>query len=65
MEIFEINNIGQIAKYFQTDEKFVTAQEFREFWDSMTEEEREYYRNVDLKTGLLRVPAIGVLERSQ
>jgi hypothetical protein len=52
--VYEDNSLGQIAKYFQTDEKFVTAQEFREFWESLRPSEQYYYRTVDLKTGLRR-----------
>lgn len=37
------NNIIAIARYFN-----VEHQEFSEFWKSLTEEEKEYYRNTEL-----------------
>lgn len=49
MEGSEHNNrLVEIQKYFATAENPLTANEFKEFWDSLTEEEKEEFRHADL-----------------
>lgn len=44
----------QIIKYFQPEKgPAMTRAEFLEFWHSLEPEEMEYYRKVNLETGLL------------
>lgn len=47
------NTVGQLAIYFSSLGNPVYYSEFREFWFSLTPSERDYYRLVDLKTGLI------------
>ena len=37
------NSVTELSKYFGT-----TAKEFMEFWKTLSEEEKEYYKNADL-----------------
>lgn len=41
-----------LRNYF-AEIKPVSLTEFKEFWNSCTDEEKDYYRAVDLSTGLL------------
>ena len=43
------NTIKELKDFFSTPEKPCSAAEFMEFWKPMTDEEREYYKNADLK----------------
>lgn len=43
------NNAAMLARYFGN----VTYEEFKDFWISLSEEEKDYYRLVDLDTGEL------------
>lgn len=47
------NSVAMLSKFFGTREKPMTGPEFREFWQSLTVDEKDYYRNVDLETGLI------------
>lgn len=47
------NTIVRIRQYFEKDARSLGATEFKDFWFSLTELEKEYYRSVDLETGLL------------
>lgn len=49
------NSIFQIAKYFHSDDQPIQREELLEFWVSLSDSEKEYYRKVDLETGLPRV----------
>lgn len=42
------NSIMDLKKYFSTDDKPCTNEEIREFWKLLTEEEKEYYRMVNI-----------------
>lgn len=46
------NTLVLIGQYFDSEEKPMVMGEFAEFWSSLTSEERTYYKNVDLETGL-------------
>jgi len=43
------NTISQIKAFFDSDEKPVKTAELMEFWKSLTDEEKEYYKTVDLR----------------
>lgn len=47
------NSTKQLMTYFSTDERPVTVAEFGEFWRSMSDEAKVYYRTVNLETGLV------------
>lgn len=49
------NRNSMLIRYFSTDEKPVTEYEFLVFWSSLTIREKDYYRRVDLNTGLARL----------
>jgi hypothetical protein len=42
------NTPVQIKAALGTEERPVSATEFKEFWMSLTNEEREYYKNAEL-----------------
>lgn len=46
------NTFGAMMNYLSTDGKPVDLPEFRIFWLSLDEVEKDYYRWLDLKTGL-------------
>lgn len=37
-------SVADLKEYFSTPEKPVSAKEMMEFWKSLSEEEKEYYR---------------------
>lgn len=45
----EGNSIVDIKKYLSTPEKPITNAEFTSFWNSLTEEEKQEYKNTELK----------------
>ena len=45
----EGNSIVDIKKYLATPEKPVTNAEFTNFWNSLTEEEKQEYKKTELK----------------
>lgn len=50
------NTTMDLIRYFQSEdpEKILKMKEFKDFWESCSDEEKVYFRNVDLATGLLR-----------
>jgi hypothetical protein len=42
------NNIAEIKKYLSTPDQPLTMEEFREFWDSCSEEEKEQFKTTQL-----------------
>jgi len=46
------NTTSELIKYFGENQK-VTLLEFREFWESLTLEDKQYYKSVNLQTGLV------------
>lgn len=42
------NTIVDIKKYLSTSENPLTTKEFQEFWNSLTEEEKEEFRTTEL-----------------
>lgn len=50
---FEINSIARLRMYFEIDSKPLGNTEFRDFWESLSVNEKVYYRSVNLKTGTL------------
>jgi hypothetical protein len=48
-----MNSVAILAKYFSTHEKPVVMTEFRDFWESCSDEDKQYFRTVNLKTGLV------------
>jgi hypothetical protein len=46
------NTATMLIRYFQTSEKPVGYEEFRDFWRSLTFNELKYFRWVNLETGL-------------
>lgn len=42
------NTVKELKEYFSTPEKPVNAREMMDFWQSLSEEEKEYYKVVDL-----------------
>lgn len=49
------NTPKQLVDYFSEGTRKVTLPEFKAFWGSLTDADKEYFRTVNLKTGL--VPA--------
>lgn len=47
------NTFIELIRFFRTDENPLTSTEFHNFWESLTNEEKEYYTYVNLETGLL------------
>lgn len=45
------NTIAQLKEFFQSGGKTLTNGELREFWSSLTDDEKDYYKMVDLETG--------------
>ena len=39
------NNMVEIKKFLSTPDKPVSSEEMMAFWKSLSEEEKEYYRN--------------------
>ena len=46
------NKPTDLMKYFSVPGKECKAAEFSAFWSSLTDDEKFYYRSVDLETGL-------------
>jgi hypothetical protein len=42
------NSAGDLKKFFETPEKKLTTKEFMDFWSSLTDEEKDYYKSADL-----------------
>lgn len=42
------NDIKQIRAFFSTLEKPVSLKEMQEFWGSLTDEEKNYYKEAEL-----------------
>lgn len=42
------NNIKDLKQFFSTEEKPVSLTEMQEFWKSLTEAEKNYYKTCDL-----------------
>ena len=42
------NNVKALKDYFSTEDKPCTNQEMMEFWKSLSESDKEYYKNVSL-----------------
>lgn len=42
------NTPKDLKEFFSTPEKAVKAAEFMDFWKSLSDEEKEYYKNADL-----------------
>lgn len=55
------NTIDAFLYYFFGDTSQESFQEFKEFWMSLSTEEKVYYRSIDLKTGLPCVQQVCVL----
>lgn len=53
MSDVKTNTPKALQEYFSTPEKKVTLKEYKDFWTALTDEEKDYYRRVDLTTGLL------------
>lgn len=47
------NSMVTLISYFQSDYKSVTLEEFQQFWNSLSFEEKMYFVTVDLQTGLM------------
>lgn len=45
----KLNSLVDLAAYLSTPENPVKSGEFKEFWISLTEEEREEFRRTELK----------------
>lgn len=43
------NTVWTIRKFFSTEDNQVTPKEMKEFWESLSEQEKEFYRTADLK----------------
>jgi hypothetical protein len=43
------NRLVEIQKYLSTPENPLTSKEFKEFWDSLTLEEKDEFRRAELK----------------
>jgi hypothetical protein len=43
-----MNSAVQLKDYFSTPDRPVSAKEMTEFWKSLSDEEREYYKTADL-----------------
>jgi len=46
------NSFVMLINYFSEGTRPVKRDEFRDFWGSLSMDERDYFRNVDLETGL-------------
>jgi len=44
----DLNSLGDLKKYFATEERPVLNQEFVEFWQSLSEEEKNELRTAKL-----------------
>lgn len=42
------NSVKDLKDFFTTPEKPMAAKEMMDFWTSLSDEEKEYYKNVDL-----------------
>ena len=43
-----MNSIADLMKFFACESRPVTPSEFRDFWQSLTDQEKEYYKNAPL-----------------
>jgi hypothetical protein len=43
-----MNTMKDLAKYFSSDDMTVSINEFMKFWESLTNEEKDYYRTAKL-----------------
>lgn len=43
-----MNSVFDLAKFFGTEERPMEVREFNEFWSSLTEAEKAYYRTAKL-----------------
>lgn len=44
----KINDTKTLIAFFSTEDRPVSASEFMAFWKSLTEEQKEYYRNAEI-----------------
>ena len=42
------NSVADLKAYFSTEKKPVPAKEMMDFWKSLSEEEKEYYKQAEL-----------------
>lgn len=42
------NNAVAIKRFFEDGSTKINMDEFKEFWESLSEPDKEYYRNADL-----------------
>lgn len=42
------NSMADLMKFFSTDENKVKPSEFREFWATLSDEEKEHFKNADI-----------------
>lgn len=42
------NSVADLSKQFGTEDKPVSASEFMEFWKSLSDDEKDYYKSADL-----------------
>lgn len=49
------NGPKELMVAFACPDREVKVAEFNEFWKSLSPEQKEYYRNVDIQTGLVSV----------
>jgi hypothetical protein len=42
------NTVAALKEFFSTPERPVKAKEMMEFWSSLSEEQKEYYKNASL-----------------
>lgn len=43
------NNVFELKDFFSVKEMMCSPEEFRDFWKSLTEDEKEYFRRAELK----------------
>jgi hypothetical protein len=43
------NSMVDVKKYLSTPDQPVSMEEFKQFWESLTEEEKDEFRKTDLK----------------
>jgi folate-dependent tRNA-U54 methylase TrmFO/GidA len=43
------NSIVDLKKYLSTEDQPLTMEEFKEFWESLTEEEKTEFKKMELK----------------